>query len=341
MGPSVWIASDGRAGIERQALAIAWALGEPHRWAQLSHIVSEAKRPPPIRLDPKPPQTWLPPDRWPAPLKALSAETRTAFAPPWPTVFIGSGRRSVPYSLWLKKQAGAQTYVVQTQDPKATPDRFDLVIPPEHDHLAGKTVMPILGSPVYFADADIEDAGQTWAGLSETAGKPIAVVLGGTSKTHAFTEAAAARLEAQLRALTETGVRLWITASRRTPEHARIRFRTLVEETGGIFWENEAVDGPNPYLGFLLYAQAAIVTEDSTNMLCDAAWFGLPVHIAKLDAKRASKFDHLHARLIETGRARRFEGGLSFERTEPLREVERVADKIVDDLLDRFPRQGT
>jgi len=111
--------------------------------------------------------------------------------------------------------------------------------------------------------------------------------------------------------------------------------RALAGELGGEFWAAPQ-DGPNPYLGWLLHSQAAIVTEDSANMLCDAAWHGLPVHMAKLEG-RAPKFDRLHQSLIDRGCARWFEGELESWSYEPLREADRVADVIVEKLLERFP----
>jgi mitochondrial fission protein ELM1 len=43
--------------------------------------------------------------------------------------------------------SGGKTFVVQTQDPRAPLDRFDLVIPPQHDGLTGPNVFPILAPP--------------------------------------------------------------------------------------------------------------------------------------------------------------------------------------------------
>jgi mitochondrial fission protein ELM1 len=41
-GPSVWCVADGRAGILNQTLALAAALAEPERGAELAHIRSDA-----------------------------------------------------------------------------------------------------------------------------------------------------------------------------------------------------------------------------------------------------------------------------------------------------------
>ena len=98
------------------------------------------------------------------------------------------------------------------------------------------------------------------------------------------------------------------------------RLRTLADQVGARFWSGPE-DGQNPYLAWLAFSDVAIVTEDSSNMLSDAAWHGLPVHIARLEG-RHEKFDRLHDSLITHGAARWFG----------------VADAIVAKLLERYPQ---
>ena len=336
VGPSIWVVSDGRAGIERQALAIARALGEFSRWSQIAHIRSDAHRAEPIRITPSAPQVWLPPTAWPDPLGALPLVQRKIFNAPWPTVWIGSGRRSVPYSLRVKQWTQNQTLVVQTQDPKTPLDNFDLVVPPEHDEVSGENVLSTVGSPAYFAADDIEQAALQFGDLVHMPGTKAAIVIGGSSKSHSMPVGRAAEIEQDLIALAGKGVRLWITVSRRTPEHARIRFRAMAEKIGARFWENEATDGPNPYLAFLSLADIIMVTEDSSNMISEAAWFGKPVYLVKLTGG-SDKFTRLHESFISQGSARWFDGKLEPFAPEPLREIDRVADKIVALLLEKHP----
>ena len=112
--------------------------------------------------------------------------------------------------------------------------------------------------------------------------------------------------------------------------------RALADQVGARFWAG-ASDGPNPYIAWLMFSDVAIVTEDSANMLSDAAYHGLPVHIARLHG-RAPKFDRLHESLIRRGVARWFDGDLESWSFEPLREADRVADAIVAKLLERHPQ---
>jgi uncharacterized protein len=143
-------------------------------------------------------------------------------------------------------------------------------------------------------------------------------------------------IEDNLRALAADGCRLWITVSRRTPEAGRIRLRAAASKIGARFWENEASDGPNPYLAWLSLCDAALVTEDSANMLADPAYFGKPIHILRLEGG-SPRFDRLHKGFIERGAARWFTGAIDVWSYTPVREAERAADEIVRLLLERHP----
>lgn len=321
----LWCVSDGRAGIERQTLALADAFD--------ARLAAEGRGPAPerrvVRLHPGPPQVWLPPDLWPAPLAALPADERAALAPPWPDIWIAAGRRSIPYSLRVRAWSGGQTLVVQTQDPRVATEPFDLVVPPLHDRLAGPNVEATLGGPVWFSEERVAEARAAVAGHGDDPGPRLLVVLGGTSRRHRFGPERAAAIAGELERLARTGWRLWITASRRTPGEVAERFRALAAATGGRFWAGGPADGPNPYAAWLSWADAAAVTEDSANMLAEAAFFGLKAQLLKLDGGDR-RFDHLHAALVERGAARWFDGDLSDRSCAPLREAWRVAGRMIE-----------
>ena len=335
LGPSVWVASDGRAGNEAQAMAIARALGEMSRWVRIAHINGKGHRSAPLKLSFTGLQPLLPSRLWWSPLNALPKDQRADLSAPWPTMWIGAGRKTGPISKYVRSASRGETLTIHLMNPQLPLDDFDLVIAPEHDGLSGPNVMSTVGSPAYFAPETIEDTELAFADMAEERGFKVAVVLGGDSKSHKMTEAAAQRLEEDLEKVAAAGARLRITCSRRTPTHARVRFRAFAERTGARFWESLA-DGQNPYLAFLLMSDAAIVTEDSANMLSEAAYFGLPIHIARLEGEH-SKFDKFHSDLIKRGIAKWFDGEVSSWTYTPLREVDRVADEIVKRLIERHP----
>jgi len=336
-GPSIWCVADGRAGILNQTLALAAALAEPERAAELSHIRSTAHRDTPLVLQPEGWQLMLRPDLWPSPLDALPAEQRAEMTAPWPDIWIAAGRRSIPYSRLVRKLSGGRTLVVQTQNPRVALSGFDLVIPPEHDGIpAGPNVFAIIGPPVWFSQQRVAEAQQRFAHLRAAPGQKVLVSIGGDSKHHKMTEANVAQVEAAMQRLA-AGRTFWITVSRRTPEHARVRFRRLAATLNAAFWEDEARDGANPYVAFLSLCDMAMVTCESANMIADPAFFGKPVHLLKLDGG-SPRFDRLHQGFIDRHAARWFTGSLTGWTYTPLREAARAADEIVRRVLARHPK---
>ncbi len=335
-GPSIWCVADGRAGIVNQTLALAAALAEPGPAADLAHVTSAAHRDEPLILQPGGWRLMLRPDLWPAPLRALPAEQRAAMTGPWPDIWIAAGRRSIPYSRLVRKLSGGRIFVVQTQNPRVDPRGFDLVIPPEHDGVrAGSNVFPIVGPPVWFSQQRIADAQKRFARLRATPGQKVLVAIGGNSKHYRMTESTVAQVEAAMQRLSD-GRTFWITVSRRTPEHARVRFRRLAGTLNAVFWEDEARDGPNPYVAFLSLCDMAMVTCESANMIADPAFFGKPVHLLKLDGG-SPRFDRLHRGFMDRHAARWFTGSLTGWTYTPLREAARAADEIVRRMLERHP----
>ena len=74
-------------------------------------------------------------------------------------------------------------------------------------------------------------------------------------------------------------------------------------------------------------------------MISEAAWFGKPVYLLRLTGG-SEKFDRLHKSFLDHGAARWFSGNIETWKIEPLREIDRVADRIVDLLLKRRPATG-
>jgi mitochondrial fission protein ELM1 len=281
-------------------------------------------------------QTALPPALWPAPLSALPSDQHARVAAPWPDIWIATGRRSIPYSLKMKALSGGMTFVVQAQDPRTSLDRFDLVVPPKHDRVEGTNVFPILGPPTWWSDPEIAAAQERFPNLTAEPGRKLLISIGGDSKTHKLIDAKVAELESLFQRLPADGHRLWVTISRRTPEVHRVRLRRAAANAKARFWESEQLDGPNPYLAWLSLCDAALVTEDSANLLADPAFFGKPTHILRL-AGRSDRFDRLHQGFVQRGSARWFTGRIERWGYMPVREAERAADEILRLWIARNP----
>ena len=102
----------------------------------------------------------------------------------------------------------------------------------------------------------------------------IAVLLGGESQ--AFPPDAASAFGAELAALAkESGGALLITPSRRTRPDSLARLSGAIADVPHV-WDGA---GDNPYFALLGLADAIVVTEDSVNMVTEAAGTGKPVYV--------------------------------------------------------------
>jgi len=322
---SIWVVSDGRAGIENQALGLAEAVG------RLTPAGITLKR---IR--------WKPLfDRWPSALKTpamldpASDPLAAPFPDLWPDLWIAAGRATLPLSVRVRRWSDGRTFVVQAQDPRWATRRFDMVVAPAHDRLSGDNVFEITGSPHRVTPERIAAAAPAFAGRLAALPRPrVAVLVGGRSSAFDLTEAHAARLADRIAAaIRDAGGSLMLTFSRRTPEPAR---RAMTERLSGLpgwIWDGT---GDNPLFAFLHLADHVLVTEDSANMAAEAASTGKPVHVLPMvPLKPAGKFDRLHADLEARGAARPFDGTLSTWTYEPLAETDRAARAVLEAMAAR------
>jgi hypothetical protein len=287
------------------------------------------------RLAPRAPWKWLPESLfgfpWPLPFAALGSDS-DALEEPWPDLVIACGRKTVAYSAAIKKRSKGKTFVVQTQDPRLDARFFDLVIPPRHDNLEGPNVLPILGSPNRITPARLrEGAAIVGALFNHLPERRIAVLIGGSSQRFTLDLEVMETLADQLQDLARQGFGLMITTSRRTGEAQEKLLRERLTGDGIHIWDGGE---PNPYFAMLAEASHILVTEESTNMITEAAATGKPVYILPLKG-HAPKFERFHRGLSEAGITRGFEGALETWDYEPLDETGRAAGVIMEQLKSR------
>ncbi len=321
----IQVVSDGRAGIENQALGLAEAI---------QRLTLENGAPAEItikRIRWRPVLDWLPSAlKLPAMLDPASDAPFPTENEAWPDLWIATGRATLPLSMAVRRRSGGRTFVVQTQDPRLPPSRFDMVVAPAHDGLSGDNVFEIIGSPHRITPARIAEAAPAFATAIDPLPHPrVAVLIGGKSKAFDLTEAHAADLADRIAAaIRAAGGSLMLTFSRRTPGAAKAAMTARLSDLPGIIWNGE---GANPFFAFLNAADHILVTEDSANMAAEAASTGKPVHILPMVALKApGKFSRLHDDLQAHGATRPFDGTLDDWTCPPLAETDRAARAVLE-----------
>lgn len=301
-----WVVTDGRAGIEAQALGLAEAM------ARERPIDIDVKR-----LSLGAPWTSLPRALWPDPF--LLAGAATGLQAPWPHIWIGCGRRSVLFSIEMKRRR-PETFVIQLQNPRVPLTRFDLVIAPRHDALTGDNVLPIIGST--------NRVRPNAAGPDDPTANHVVLLIGGENRAFHFNEEAIRGVIAAIDAASAAGFAIEATTSRRTPVAVVGAIAAALAGRGALWRYGVDPATENPYPAMLRRAAHVLVTEDSVNLATEAATTGRPVHVLPL-ARRplgsARKFERFHASLAAHGAARRWSGAPEVWTYEPLRETERAA----------------
>jgi uncharacterized protein len=312
-GLTTWVLTDGKAGDELQALSVAEVLG----------LTPEIRR-----VRPKPPFTWLMP--WgPIDPRERPGAAGSPLALPYPDLLIASGRRAVAYLRYVKRASGGRTYTVFLKDPRTGPETADFIWSPAYDRLRGPNVLTTL-TPPHRVSAQRIEAARTRPDprLVHLPHPRVAVLAGGDSRHHRFTDQDIARFLRHLTALAETGAGLMVTASRRTPAALREALIALTSRHGGFFWDGT---GENPYVDLLALADFVVATADSFNMIGEAAATGQPILVFEPSGGHP-KLDVYMDELKSHGIVHPFEGRLEGQPYEPLNSTPKVAEAIAQDL---------
>lgn len=261
--PTVWLLADGQPGNETQIAGLAdgfQAAGavvtrkavRANGWHRLGAL-------------------WLG-----AGGRSLDRGRSDPLAPPWPDLVVGTGRRSAPWTRFVKAASGGRTIAVQFGQKGANrlagldravalghwgfptdPRRIAIPLPPTgvtHERLAAEP-----------------------AALDRAAGPWALLVVGGQSFDHALSAddigALAAAAQAEARRL---GGRLAVTTSRRTGPAGEAAIRARAPDAACNFWGGDGA----PFLGLLACVDVAIVTGDSESMVAECVAAGLPTYIA-------------------------------------------------------------
>lgn len=316
-----WVVSDGRAGVENQALGLAEAV------ARIIPLKITPKR-----ISVKSPWKSLPRGVWGDPFRRLSP-AGALLRPPYPKLWIACGRLSIPFSIALG-EIDPSVFRVQIQDPRAPARRFSLVVPPSHDGVEGPNVFPIIGAPGRATrDVIDRDTELLAPALAELPHPRVLMLIGGPNRAFRMDDRAIMKIARIARSLARADISVLASASRRTPPEATRMLRRALARFPSFIWDGAPFAGlQNPYFGLLGVADHVMVTEDSVNMATEAAATAKPVHIIPLPRRLfgdAGKFDRFHSELAATGASRRFTGTFEAWNYKAVDETARAAGEIV------------
>ncbi|MFC4169709.1 ELM1/GtrOC1 family putative glycosyltransferase [Teichococcus aestuarii] len=303
----VWVLADPRAGTAAQALGIAERLDAPFRVIPLE---------------------WGPLARlpWPVPtLAGLTGAARAGIRPPqgtphWPRLVLSARRRSAAAARWLAR-LGART--VHAMRPGFGAAGFDLLVIGRHDAPAeAPNILPILGACHRMSPRRLAEARAEWAALAALPAPRVALLLGSAARGEGLEPALAAGLAQQAAGL---GGSVLATTSRRSGTAATLAVAAGLAGTPHRLhgWGST---GPNPYAGFLAWADIIVATGDSVSMLSEALATAAPLLIA--ETTEAPRHRRLWRSLYEAGQAHPFTPEAAPFARAPLDEVARVAATI-------------
>ncbi|MEM6650360.1 MAG: mitochondrial fission ELM1 family protein [Pseudomonadota bacterium] len=325
----IWAISDGRRGMENQVLGLAEAIARQTPAQIFTKRVAISA-----------PFDKLPRALWGDPFQRLAPSSDRLDMLPHgtgPDLWIACGRRTVPLTMAVKKMSVApRPFTIQTQDPKADDEAFDLIIPPLHDILRGPNIIPMVGAPNRLTAQKLEqDAAELERALPPLPPEKVAVLLGGDSKDFRLTDDCLSSMIEKCRLLLKSGKGLLISPSRRTGEKVVATLREQLSHDAIWIWDGHPIGSlENPYFGILGVASRVLVTEESTNMISDAAFTGKPIHLLPLKGG-AAKWTRFQDQLTQKGILRPTADIDEVWSYTPLRETDRVAK----DILERYFHQ--
>lgn len=311
----LWVLVDSRVGTSTQAIALAENLSmsfevkklEYNFWAFLPNFILGATK---------------------VHIKNKSSDFEFVNHPP--KVIISAGRRSAAVALFFKKKY-PEIKLIQIMKPFLDHSKFDFIVLPQHDQCeSSNNIIRIIGSL-----HNIEEKLKTAAGSIKLSNPNfqhfIAVLIGGNTKNHKFSEEMARSLAEQINLITTNhGINAFISFSRRTPDEIKKIIREKFVWPHMIYDPSNSSE-PNPYLGMLADADFIITTSDSVSMCSEASASGKPLYIFCPHNSLIKKHRYFVQQLFDLGIAKLLTKDL--ERLEmyqytPLNEVKKVAGLI-------------
>lgn len=223
--------------------------------------------------------------------RAVPADKRAVYAPPWPDLVLIAGGRAVIDARRIQHASGGKSRVVCLGRPWAPMGWFDLIITTPQYCLPAADNLITLDLPLNQAPPSAEDDFAYWQREFASLPAPmLGVLLGGDSGSYSFDLASADRIVNMVNELAgRAGGSAVLIGSPRTPSAAIGRIRQGIDVPARVqAWQPQA---PNPYAALLKLADALLVTGDSASMLAEACDTEKPVALCDLRERPRSRLN--------------------------------------------------
>jgi mitochondrial fission protein ELM1 len=296
-----WGITDGSAGMEAQVKALAQLLG-------VSPLMKRVRVNSPWR--------WLPNACYANPLKTLIvpyflAHGSDTLGGLYPELVISCGRKGALIAMGLRARVkNGVTKFIHIQDPQVDARHFDLVVAMAHDSVTGPNVLKTRFALHTITPALMDRLGKQYAARFVSYADPkIVALIGGSTNRYPLSQNAMMKVITALQSvIAHTSGSLLITPSRRTGLDNIAMLKATFAGNDRVYIYDGT--GDNPYLGMLALAQTLIVTNDSVNMMSEAAATGHPLYIIRLEGHNDTKPARFAEALIKDGIARPLGGKL-------------------------------
>ena len=239
-----------------------------------------------------------------------------------PDIVISCGRKSVYFSLLLKKIFKSNIFTIHIQNPKINSKYFDCVIAPNHDGYRGTNVINSIGAIHHFTK-EIIDNNNNNIHLYKS-DKLVSVIIGGQNKHYKFSKKVIEELIEKIKKLKTKFIKynFLIIGSRRTDENTINLLQKKLSNIAYV-WNKKT---KNPYLFALKNSKYFIVTSDSTSMISECAFTGKPVYVYHLPFKRTSqRIINFHKEFNKINITRAFQDDLETWEYKTLDEAKRIS----------------
>ena len=226
-----------------------------------------------------------------------------------PSIIITTGRRMAGTSIALKSILKNNVKTIHIQNPKLSPNNFDLLLIPEHDKIRGKNIIQTKGALCFFEEKDMKKFKEPNLNKIKTKKSTVLLMVGGNSKKQKPNNSEYFELSTKvIQGIKNLDAQLIVSFSRRTPNKAiKILQSTFSKHLKD--FKILSSDENKLYPKILKIIDYNIVTSDSVNMISELATLSKPLFIFHF-SKENRKISFFLSNLKELNIVQDYEGDL-------------------------------